>query len=211
MSLLRPLFLTAALALSGGLASPTLAQQPAAAPISAKAAETRAALRDLWVGHIFWVRNVVIETLARNKPAAAAAEAQVVANAKQLAATIEPFYGKAASDKLFTLLAGHYGAIKQYLDAGTNQAAKSAAMAAATGNAEQIAVFLAGANPNLPVDTLRALLDAHVSQHFEEIDQLRAGQFQAEANTWEMMKGHVYMIADAMTAALAKQFPAKFS
>jgi hypothetical protein len=106
----------------------------------------------------------------------------------------------------FTLLAAHYGAIKQYLDAGTNETAKNSTITAATRNAEEIAVFPAGANPNLPVDTLTAMPDAHVSQHFEEIDQLRA-----EAGTWEMMKEHVYMIADAMAEALAKQFPAKFT
>jgi len=211
MSLIRPLFLAAAVSLSAAPASTTLAQQPSAAQITVKAVQAQVALRDLWVDHIFWVRNVVIETLAHNRSGAAAAETHVVANAKQLAASIEPFYGKSASEKLFTLLAGHYGAIKQYLDAGTNRTAKKAAIAAAMQNADQIAVFLAGANPNLPVNTLRALLDAHVSQHFEQIDQLRAKEFQAEARTWEMMKGHVYMIADAMAAALAKQFPAKFT
>ena len=77
----------------------------------------RAALRDLWVGHIFWVRNVAVDTLAGNKAAAAAAEKEVVANARQIAAAIEPYYGKEASEKLFGLLAGHYGAVKQYLEA----------------------------------------------------------------------------------------------
>ena len=211
MSLIRSFFLAAAVSLSAAPASTSLAQQPSAAPITVKAVQAKIALRDLWVDHMFWTRNVVVETLAHDKSGAAAAEAQVVANAKQLAASIEPFYGKSASQKLFTLLAGHYGAIKQYLDAGTNRTAKKAAIATAMRNADQIAVFLAGANPNLPVDALRSLLDGHVSQHFEQIDQLRAKQFQAEARTWEMMKGHVYMIADAMAAALAKQFPAKFT
>ena len=69
------------------------------------------------MGHVFWVRNVVVSTFAGNQPAAAAAEQEVVANAKQIAAAIEPYYGKDASEKLFGLLAGHYGAVKQYLEA----------------------------------------------------------------------------------------------
>ena len=36
---------------------------------------------------------------------------QVVANAKAIAGAVGPFHGKAASDKLFGLLAGHWGAI----------------------------------------------------------------------------------------------------
>jgi hypothetical protein len=40
-----------------------------------------------------------------------------VANAQQIAGSIEPFYGKPASEKLFALLAEHYGAIRDHLDA----------------------------------------------------------------------------------------------
>lgn len=207
MQWFRSLPLAAVLALSAG-AMPTLAQQPS--PVPPKAMQADESLRDLWVGHIFWVRNVVVETLAHNQAAAAVAEAQVVDNAKQIAGVIEPFYGKAASEKLFTLLAGHYGAIKQYLDAGTNQTAKNAATAAATKNVDQIAAFLAGANPNLPEETLKALLNAHVAQHEMQIDELRAKQYQKEAETWEMMKDHMYAIADALAGAVVRQFPAKF-
>jgi hypothetical protein len=175
-----------------------------------KAAQTQDALRDLWVGHAFWVRNVAVETLAGNAAAAQAAEAQVVANAKQIAGAIEPFYGKAAADKLFGQLAGHYGAVKEYLGA-TTPAAQEAAWQKIGSNAEEIAVFLSGANPNLPIDTLRSLLVAHGGHHVEQIRQLRAKDYAGEAKTWEAMKQHMYVIADALTGAIAKQFPAKFA
>jgi hypothetical protein len=84
---------------------------------SAKIQQSEAALRDLWIGHIFWVRNVAIHTLSGNELAAAEAEKQAVANARQIGGAIEPYYGKAASEKLFGLLAGHYNAVKQYLQA----------------------------------------------------------------------------------------------
>lgn len=167
------------------------------------------ALRDLWVGHVFWVRGVVSETIAGNAAAAKAAEAQVVANAKLIAAAIEPFYGQAAADKLFSLLAGHYGAVKAYLDA-SDKAGQDAAMQKLTGNAEEIAVFLSGANPNLPVDTLHGLLMGHGGHHLQQIQQLRDKQYPQEAQTWEAMKNHMYVVADALAGALAKQFPEKF-
>ncbi|MCI0452982.1 MAG: hypothetical protein L0Z51_11445 [Candidatus Latescibacteria bacterium] len=44
-----------------------------------------------------------------------------------------------------------------------------------------------------------------------QIQQLRAKQYDQEAQTWEAMKGHMYVIADTLAGALAKQFPAKFS
>ena len=196
-----------------GLATPALAAQDhhasAAAPTT-KALQTKDALRDLWVGHVFWVRNVVVETLAGNTAAAKAAEEQVVANAKQIAGAIEPYYGKAASDKLFGQLAGHYGAIKEYLVAA-DKAAQDAAWKKLGANAEEIAKFLSGANPNLPIDTLRGLLIAHGGHHVQQITQLRAKDYTGEAQTWESMKLHMYVIADALAGAIAKQFPAKFA
>lgn len=182
----------------------------AATPASTKAAQTRDALRDLWVGHVFWVRNVAVETIAGNTAAAKAAEDQAVANAKQIAGAIEPFYGKAASDKLFGLLAGHYGAVKDYVVA-RDKPAQDAAWKKIGANAEDIAVFLSGANPNLPVDTLRGLLVAHGGHHVQQVNQLRAKDYPGEAQTWESMKQHMYVIADALAGAIAKQFPKKFA
>jgi len=198
-------------------AAPALAQHAghavvAQAPATAKVAETSAALRDLWLGHVFWVRNVAVDTFAGNKAAAAAAENQVVANAKQIAGAIEPYYGKEASEKLFGLLAGHYGAVKQYLEANAagSKAGQDAAVESLTRNAAEIARFLSGANPNLPFDTLNGLLLAHGGHHVKQIQQLHNRQYQQESETWQAMKTHMYVIADAMAGAIAKQFPAKF-
>lgn len=209
--------LTAAvLALGIGVGNPVYAQHAShdAKPAfsSVPVAQTAMALRDLWVGHVFWVRNVTMETIAGNADAAKAAENQVVANARKIAGAIEPFYGKAASDKLFSLLAGHYGAIKQYLDAtvANSKPKQEAALKALTDNAGEIAVFLSNANPYLPVDTLRGLLMAHGGHHIQQIVQLHSKQYTQEAQTWETMKNHMYVISDALAGALAKQFPDKF-
>jgi hypothetical protein len=180
---------------------------------SAKAVQTTAALRDLWLGHIFWVRNVAAETIAGNNQAAAAAEKEVVSNARQIAAAIQPFYGKAASEKLFGLLARHYGAVKQYLEASVsgNKTNEGAAYRDLTANAADIARFLSGANPNLHFETVNGLLVAHGAHHIQQIQQFRSRQYAEEAKTWEEMKKHMYAISDALAAAIAKQFPVKFS
>jgi hypothetical protein len=183
-----------------------------AAPAGSKALDTRLALRDLWVEHVFWVRNYVVATDAGNKPEADAAANEVVANAKQIAGAIVPFYGQAASDQLLTLLAGHWGAIKKVED--TTVAGKTkdrdAALAELTTNAKAIAKFLSGANPNLPYDALVGLLSAHGAHHVAQIDQLRAKNYADEARTWAAMRGHMLVIADALTDGIAKQFPEKF-
>lgn len=205
--LLAPVMLLAVAA-----AAPPYAQATAAEQLTTKVAQTNNAMRDLWLGHVFWVRNVVVETLAGNAAAAAVAENEVVANAKRISAAIEPFYGKAASDKLFGLLAGHYGAVKSYLEAtaASSQAKQDDASKTMADNVGEIAVFLGGANPNLPVETLRSLLLAHVGHHVQAIQQLSDKHYDQEAATWEAMKNHIYGVADALTGAIAKQFPAKF-
>lgn len=215
MKTFLPAFATFAALVLGFGALPAEARDDHGSPdtaLSSKAIQTKDALRDLWVGHVFWVRSVVTETLDRNPAAAAAAEAEVVANAKQIAGAIEPFYGKAASDKLFSLLAGHYGAVKEYLDASVagSKTKQDTAWKNIGANAEQIAVFLSGANPNLPINTLRSLLVAHGGHHVAQISQLHDKQYAAEAKTWSAMTQHMYVIADALAGAIAKQFPAKF-
>lgn len=188
------------------------ATAPAAAT-APKLEQTKAALRDLWLGHVFWVRAVSQETLSGNQAAAAEAEKQVVANAKQIAASVAPFYGQPAADKLFGLLAGHYGAVKQYVAASKarNGTRQDAARKALTDNAGEIATFLSGANPHLPLDTLRGVLLAHGGHHLQQIDQLRDKHYADEAQTWEAMKQHMYAIADTLAGALAQQFPGKFA
>ena len=41
----------------------------------------------------------------------------VVANAKQIAIMVAPFYGEAKAEKFFTLLVGHVAAVKEYSEA----------------------------------------------------------------------------------------------
>jgi hypothetical protein len=178
-----------------------------------KTFQTAVALRDLWLGHIFWVRNVTVAAIDKNDSAIKAAETQAVANAQAIAASVEPFYGAAAKEKFFKLLAGHYGAVKAYLVPAIagDVSAQAKATQSLTSNADEIATFLSQANPYLPKDAVQGLLMAHGGHHIQQIQQLIDHNYDAEAQTWEEMKTHVYRIADATADALAKQFAKKFS
>ncbi|WP_455229771.1 hypothetical protein [Geopseudomonas aromaticivorans] len=186
---------------------------PAAAAASTDAAlTTRLALRDLWVGHIFWVRNYALANQSGNAPQADTAAKEVVANATAIANSLQPLYGQPAADQMLKLLAGHWGAIKDYSDAGVakDAAKQKAAMDALVSNAKAIAAFLAKANPYLPEDTLVTLLSAHGGHHISQIDQLAQADYAGEAKTWHTMREHIIVVADALAGALVKQFPEKF-
>lgn len=209
MKLLRSVLLSASLLSLSGLAP---AADAASSAVPAKVAATQAVERDLWVGHIFWIREVVRGLAEKNQAAADFAEKQVVANAKQIAGSIEPFYGKAATDQLFKLLAGHYTAIKAHATATVagDAAGAKKALGELTANANEIAKFLSGANPNLPEATLQSLFAAHGGHHVQQNQQLAAHDMAGEARTWEAMKTHIYTLADALIGGIAKQFPDKF-
>jgi len=77
----------------------------------------------------------------------------------------------AAAPRKSNQLAGHYGAIKQYLEAtaaGTEKR-QDAAMKSLPDNAGGTAVFLSDANPNLPRDTVRGLFLTHGGHHVQQI------------------------------------------
>ena len=195
-------------------ASPSLAHEKhMAVQESVKSVELREALRDLWVGHVFWVRNVALTTSLGDTGAAKVAEENVVKNARSIADAIIPVYGKPASDKLFELLAGHYGAVKGYMTAAyaADKAGKDAAVEKIKGNATEIAGFLSSANPNLPKETLVGLLFAHGGHHMAQIDAFAKKDYAAEAQVWAAMNEHMLMIADALGKGIVKQFPAKFN
>ena len=197
---------------SFSLAAPQGAATPAAAADPVAVLETKMALRDLWVEHVFWIRSYVLAADAGDEAQRKVAEDEVVNNAKALAATITPFYGQAAADGLLKLLAGHWTAVRDYDTATVNhsKASQDQALKAIRANAHDIAKFLSGANPNLPEDAVFGLLSAHGAHHVAQINQIAANNFRGEAQTWDAMRKHMLVIADSIADALAKQFPDRF-
>jgi hypothetical protein len=212
-SKLSTLFLIPALMIVAGVAAANSAATASASEADhAPILETQMTLRDLWIEHVFWIRNYVTATHAGDARQSKVAEAEVLANAKTLAETITPFYGQAAADQLLKLLAGHWSAIRDYntavLDKSKTDEGK--ASAALTANAREIAKFLSGANPHLPEDAVFGLLSSHGGHHIAQIDEIATKSFQDEASTWHAMRKHMLVISDAIAAALAKQFPERF-
>ncbi len=186
----------------------TAASAPATAP------KLHAALRSLLHGHIVATRNYALAVHAGNDAKAKQAAASAVANAKQIANAVAGFYGQAAGKQFLNLLAGHWGGVKALTDAAHahDAAAEQKAMQDLANNGTQIAKFLAGANPNLPEQTVKGLWMMHVSDHKTQVEQMMSNAPAAEQEqTWNHMEHHANTIADALAAAIAKQFPQKAS
>jgi hypothetical protein len=215
---LTPIACAIALGLSLGATTPLLAADPPAsspAPATAAAApaapKLHAAMRELWQGHIQHTRAYAIAVKGGNTQAAKKAADDVVSNAKSIANAVGSFYGAPAGEQMLTLLGGHWGGVKAMTDAehAGDTAGVNKAMNDLTTNADAIAKFLSGANPNLPDDAVRGLMMAHVAHHSAQIRAIMSGDMQAEATTWKAMRAHMDVLADALAGGIAKQFPAK--
>src|SRR6059036_2692056 len=125
-------------------------------------------------------------------------------------------YGQAAADKFTSLFVGHYSGVKGYLSAAFangfkgNAARKKAALDALMQNANEIAVFVSSANPNLPKATVSGFLVTHVQQHVMSIDATAKKDWSREADMWVPMVKEIYALSDALADGIAKQFPEKF-
>lgn len=171
-------------------------------------------LRDLWLGHIFWVQRVVLFNTTIDPTEREAAEKQVLANANAIASTVTPFYGEAGYGKFLALLTGHYAAVKDYSEATmfANTHGQETALARLASNADLFAEFINGVNPqHLPKDTVRDMIAAHGAHHVLQINQYMKKEYVHLDETWPMMRQHVYLFADTLTTGLVKQFPSRFS
>ncbi len=192
------------------------AQSQAATPNPTKVAELKMALRDLYINHIFWVRDLVVSTRLGEKAAVSEADEYGLKNAKAIGQSIAPLYGQAAGAKFATLFVGHYSAVKAYMSAAFannfkgNAALKKAALDKLTKNANEIAVFVSSANPNLPKATVYGLLVTHAQQHMMSIEATAKKDWSGEADMWDPMVKHIYTLSDALADGIAKQFPDKF-
>ena len=200
-----------AFGLAFAAAAPAASARPAAATSAPAAPQLQAAMRSLWHGHIVATRDYALAVHAGNKAGANKAADAVVANAKQIANAVAGFYGNAAGDGLLKLLAGHWGGVKALTDAQkkNDAAGVTKAMNDLAANADAIAKFLSGANPNLPESAVKDLLVTHAGHHQMLTDEIMKGDKAAADKTWTAMQAHMNTIADALSDGIAKQFPAK--
>ena len=200
-----------ALAFAFGAAVPSRAADAPTAIAAPAAPKLHAAMRELWQGHAKYTRDYALAVKAGDAAATKKAADDVVANAKQIADAVASYYGADAGKRMLELLAGHWGGVKALTDADKagDKDARAKAMQDLTSNADQIAQFLSGANPNLPADAVRGLLMTHACHHSALVAEIMKGDAKSEATTWTAMQAHMNALADALASGIAKQFPAK--
>jgi len=173
--------------------------------------ELRLAMRMLWEEHIVYTRNYIISALANLKDADAVAQ-RLLKNQDDIGAAVVPYYGAEAGKKLGTLLRDHIMIAAQVVAAAkaNDTAALDKAQKMWYANADTIAVFLSGANPNWPKATLTDMLNKHLELTTGEVVSRLKEDWTADIGFYDKGHMHMLMFADALTSGIVKQFPDKF-
>ena len=173
--------------------------------------DLRMAMRKLWEDHITYTRNYIISALADLEDAGKIAE-RLLRNQDDLGNAIKPIYGDDAGNKLAALLRDHI-----LIAADIVKAAKSGNNDGVTAgekkwheNADEIAAFLSGANPNWPKAVLVDMLYKHLDYTTTEVVSRLKKDWAADIEAYDKGHEHMLMLADALTDGIVKQFPNKF-
>src|SRR5256714_4670338 len=124
------------------------------------------AMRKLWEDHVTWTRLYIVSAAA-GLPDAKLTAQRLLDNQRDIGNAVAEFYGKDAGDKLTSLLRDHILIAADLV--GAAKAGDQAKVASLNkkwhDNADEIATFLHGANPNnWPLDTLKSAMKTHLDQ-----------------------------------------------
>jgi hypothetical protein len=175
--------------------------------------EFREAMRKLWEDHVTWTRLFIVSTAAGLKDQQPAAE-RLLRNQKDIGDAIKPFYGEAAGAQLTKLLREHILIAADLLAAakGGDAAKVDSDKATWYANADQIAGFLAKANPTYwPVDVVGHHMRMHLDLTLEEAVARLQGEWAKDIAAYDKVHVAILDMSDALAAGIIHQFPEKFA
>jgi hypothetical protein len=170
------------------------------------------AMRKLWEDHVTWTRLYIVSAAAGLPDAQPAAE-RLLRNQADIGDAIKPFYGEAAGERLTALLRSHILIAADLVKAAKagDTAAVEAASARWNTNADEIADFLSGANPdNWPRQTLRSEMRHHLDLTLREAQARLRGDWAADIAAYDTVHQHILGMADVLSAGIVKQQPRRF-
>lgn len=207
---MRKLILMVAVLTAAACSSTNTAGGAVALPASSNAVALHQDMRKLWSDHVVWTRQYIVAAVSAD-PSADAALARLMKNQEDLGKAIVPFYGDAAGAKLTSLLKQHISIAGELVVAAKSGDATKTADADRRwhDNAGEIAVFLAGANPNWTKDALLAMLNRHLMLTTREATDRIKQNWTDDVQAFDTIYSQAMEMADALSDGIAKQFPQK--
>ena len=192
-------------------AQPMKSKMPTKMVFTKSSVELKMTMRKLWEDHITYTRNYIISALAGLEDTIKVAE-RLLKNQDDIGDAIKPIYGGEAGKKLAALLRDHILIATEVVKAAKmgNKGELNKANKKWYSNADDIAAFLSGANPNWPKQVLVDMLYKHLELTTGEVVSRLKKDWAADIDFYDKGHEHMLMFADALTDGIVKQFPNKF-
>lgn len=210
----------ATLALSGGHDAAAHGEHgthatPATAPaaVSAKELSLRRTMDRLWEEHVAWTRLAII-SLTTNAPDTKATVGRLLQNQTDIGNAIKPFYGAAAGKQLTALLRQHILIAADLIAVAQkgDEAGVSTQQARWTANADQIADFLAGANPrNWKQGEMRQMMHEHLRLTTNEVVARLKQDWAADVKAYDRVEREILQMSEMLADGLVAQFPQRLA
>src|SRR5688572_18266870 len=149
---------------------------------NSKYLELNQAMRKLWSDHMHWTLSTVDAFFNEPKQVETKLN-RLLQNQKEIGASIVPFYGRAAGDKLAKLLTEHIELAVPVLKAAkaNDKASLDTSLANWYKNANEIAGFLSAANPkNWPPSATESALKTHITHTTEYAVHILKGEYASD-------------------------------
>jgi hypothetical protein len=168
-------------------------------------------MRALWEDHVVWTRLFIVSAAA-GLPDTDATAGRLLQNQADIGHAIATFYGDAAGAQLEALLRDHILIAADIVAAAkAGDAARLADRRAAWyANADDIAAFLAAANPAWPLETLQDMMRTHLDQTLDEATAQLTGDYAASIADYDHITAHILEMADTLADGIVTQFPKRF-
>jgi hypothetical protein len=169
-------------------------------------------MRRLWEDHITWTRLAII-SLTTDAPDTEATVGRLLENQADIGDAIKPFYGEAAGQELTRLLREHILIAADLIAAAKagDPAAVAEAQSRWTANADEIAGFLARANPrSWDLEEMKAMLREHLRLTTDEVLARLQSEWTADVAAYDEIHLQALGMADMLSSGIIKQFPGRF-
>ena len=205
----------AALAVSGGPDANAhgLAEGTSTATTPKSEFALRQDMRSLWEDHVSWTRLAVI-SLTTDSPDTKATVARLLRNQADIGNAIEPFYGKAAGNRLTQLLREHILVAADLIAAAKagDKAKLATEQAAWQRNADAMATFLNRANPDRwKLGEMKTMLHSHLALTSQEVVARLQGKWTADVRAYDAIVKQALGMADMLSEGIVHQFPGRFA
>jgi hypothetical protein len=174
-------------------------------------ADLQATERKLWMDHVAWTRSFIISDIASLEDKDDVLE-RLLKNQDDIGNSIKPYYGEEAGNQLASLLREHITTAGQVVDAAKSGSKEDFEKYNKLWyeNADKIADFLSGANPNYSNKTLKDMLHKHLQLLTDAVVARLNKDWKADIKAYDQGEDHIIKLADVLSDGIIKQFPKKF-